>query len=159
MRVLARTSTRYFTHLKIICFAAWQDFEGSKFGLVFRVLASHQCVAGSMSGLYVDCGLSLLVSYPTPRKVFIRVLRFYTLLSPPLKPVFDLVSFHLIRFPRRPQLEPQARSITRQFNKGHYCHNYYYCSCYHHHHYYDFQNTGVVEQILTHWVDHKEIDH
>ena len=44
-------------------------------GAVVRALASHQCCPGSIPGLGVICGLSLLVLYSAPRG-FLRVLRF-----------------------------------------------------------------------------------
>ena len=40
---------------------------GSKVGAVVRALAFHQCVPGSIPGLGVICGLSLLVLYSAPR--------------------------------------------------------------------------------------------
>ena len=52
---------------------------GSRDGAVVRALASHQCGPGSIPGLGVICGLSLLlVLIPAPR-VFLRVLRFSSL--------------------------------------------------------------------------------
>ena len=39
--------------------------KGSRFGAVGRALAFHQCVPGSIPGLGVICGLSLLVLYST----------------------------------------------------------------------------------------------
>ena len=52
---------------------------GSRDGAVVRALASHQCGSGSIPGLSVICGLSLLlVLVPAPR-VFLRVLRFSSL--------------------------------------------------------------------------------
>ena len=54
---------------------------GSWGGAVVRALASHQCVPGSIFGPGVMCGLSLLlVLVPAPR-VFLRVLRFSSLLK------------------------------------------------------------------------------
>ena len=51
----------------------------SRDGAVVRALASHQCGPGSIPGLGVICGLSLLlVLVPAPR-VFLRVLRFSSL--------------------------------------------------------------------------------
>ena len=51
----------------------------SRDGAVVRALASHQCGPGSIPGLGVICGLSLLlVLVPAPR-VFLRVLRFFSL--------------------------------------------------------------------------------
>ena len=53
--------------------------KGSRDGAVVRALASHQCGPGSIPGLGVICGLSLLlVLVPAPR-VFLRVLRFSSL--------------------------------------------------------------------------------
>ena len=53
--------------------------NGSRDGAVVRALASHQCGPGSIPGLGVICGLSLLlVLVPAPR-VFLRVLRFSSL--------------------------------------------------------------------------------
>ena len=40
---------------------------GSRVGAVVRALAFHQCVPGSIPGLGVICGLSLLVLYSAPR--------------------------------------------------------------------------------------------
>ena len=52
---------------------------GSWDGAVVRALASHQCGPGSIPGLGVICGLSLLlILVPAPR-VFLRVLRFSSL--------------------------------------------------------------------------------
>ena len=52
---------------------------GSRDGTVVRALTSHQCGPGSIPGLGVICGLSLLlVLVPAPR-VFLRVLRFSSL--------------------------------------------------------------------------------
>ena len=48
---------------------------GCRDGAVVRALASHQCGPGSIPGLGVICGLSLLVLYSAPRG-FLRVLRF-----------------------------------------------------------------------------------
>ena len=42
---------------------------------VVRALAFHQCGPGSIPGVGVICGLSLLVLYSAPRG-FLRVLRF-----------------------------------------------------------------------------------
>ena len=47
----------------------------SRDGAVVRALASHQCGPGSIPGLGVICGLSLLVLYSALRG-FLRVLRF-----------------------------------------------------------------------------------
>ena len=56
-----------------------ESFCGSRDGAVVRALASHQCGPGSIPGLGVVCGLSLLlVLVPAPR-VFLRVLRFSSL--------------------------------------------------------------------------------
>ena len=53
--------------------------SGSRDSAMVRVLASHQCGPGSIPGLAVICGLSLLlVFFPAPR-VFLRVLRFSSL--------------------------------------------------------------------------------
>ena len=53
--------------------------NGSRDGAVVRALASHQCGPGSILGLGVICGLSLLlVLVPAPR-VFLRVLQFSSL--------------------------------------------------------------------------------
>jgi len=47
---------------------AYINLEGSRVGAVVRALASHQCVQGSIPGLGVICGLSLLlVLYSAPR--------------------------------------------------------------------------------------------
>ena len=53
---------------------------GSRDGAVVRALASHQCGPGSIPGLGIICGLSLLLVrvIPAPR-VFLRVLRFSSL--------------------------------------------------------------------------------
>ena len=52
---------------------------GSRDGAVVRALASHQCGPGSIPGLGVICGLSLLlVLVPAPR-VSLRVLQFSSL--------------------------------------------------------------------------------
>ena len=39
----------------------WERNEGSRDGAVVRTLACHQCVPGSIPGLGVICGLSLLL--------------------------------------------------------------------------------------------------
>ena len=53
---------------------------GSRDGAVVRALASHQYGPGSIPGLGVICGLSLLlVLVPAPRVVHLRVLRFSSL--------------------------------------------------------------------------------
>ena len=49
--------------------------RGCRDGAVVRALASHQCGPGSIPGLGVICGLSLLVLYSAPRG-FLRALRF-----------------------------------------------------------------------------------
>ena len=41
--------------------------EGGRVGAVVRALAFHQCVPGSIPGLGVICGLSLLFLYSAPR--------------------------------------------------------------------------------------------
>ena len=59
----------------------WNEVEDHVLftGAVVRALASHQCGPGSIPGLGVICGLSLLlVLVPAPR-VFLRVLRFSSL--------------------------------------------------------------------------------
>ena len=60
---------------------------GSRVGAVVRALAFHQCVPGSIPGLGVICGLSLLVLYSAPRG--------FSPGSPvfpsPQKPIFDLI--------------------------------------------------------------------
>ena len=59
----------------------------SRGGPVVRALAFHQCVPGSIPGLGVICGLSLLVLYSAPRGFSPG-----TLVSPsPQKPTFDLI--------------------------------------------------------------------
>ena len=78
---------------------------GSKDGAVVRALASHQCDPGSIPGLGVICGLSLLlVLVLDPRLVFLRVLRF----SPLLKNQHFQIP---IRFGYCPQLVPCAKGI------------------------------------------------
>ena len=58
---------------------ACNSYCGSRDGAVVRALASHQCGPGSIPGLGVTNGLSLLlVLVPAPR-VFLRVLRFSSL--------------------------------------------------------------------------------
>ena len=54
---------------------------GSRAGVVVRALASHQCGPGSILGLGVICGLSLLLVLSLLREVFLRVLRFSPLLK------------------------------------------------------------------------------
>ena len=69
-------SSRYVKITKCLWFP--QNL-GSRDGAVVRALASHQCGPGSIPGLGVICGLSLLlVLVPAPR-VFLRVLRFSSL--------------------------------------------------------------------------------
>ena len=51
------------------------SLQGCRDGAVVRALASHQCGSGSIPGLGVICGLSLLVLYSAPRG-FLRALRF-----------------------------------------------------------------------------------
>ena len=53
--------------------AQWRD------GTVVRALASHQCGPGSIPGLDVICGLSLLLVLVLAPRVFLRVLRFSSL--------------------------------------------------------------------------------
>ena len=55
--------------------------EGSRGGAVVRALASHQCGPGSIPGLGVICGLSLLLVLVLAPRVFLRVLRFSSLLK------------------------------------------------------------------------------
>ena len=55
-------------------------FKGSRDGAVVRALASHQCGPGSIPGLGVICGLSLLLVLVLAPRVFLRVLRFSSLL-------------------------------------------------------------------------------
>ena len=50
--------------------------QGSRGGAVVRALASHQCGPGSIPGLGVICGLSLLLVLVLAPRVFLRVLRF-----------------------------------------------------------------------------------
>ena len=50
---------------------------GSRGGVVVRALASHQCGPGSIPGLGVMCGLSLLLVLVLAPRVFLRVLRFF----------------------------------------------------------------------------------
>ena len=54
---------------------------GSRGGAVVRALASHQCGPGSILGLGVICGLSLLLVLVLAPRVFLRVLRFSSLLK------------------------------------------------------------------------------
>ena len=54
---------------------------GSRYGAVVRALASHQCGPGSIPGLGVICGLSLLLVLVLAPRVFLRVLRFSSLLK------------------------------------------------------------------------------
>ena len=49
-----------------------QRDEGSRGGVVVRVLASHQCVPGSIPGHGVICGLSLLLVLVLLRGFFSR---------------------------------------------------------------------------------------
>ena len=53
-----------------------ETFGWSRDGAVVRELASHHCVSGSIPGLGVICGLSLLLL----REVFLRVYWFSSLL-------------------------------------------------------------------------------
>ena len=53
--------------------------SGSRDGAVVRALASHQCGPGSIPGLGVICGLSLLLVLVPAPTVFLRVLRFSSL--------------------------------------------------------------------------------
>ena len=52
-----------------------------------RALASHQCGPGSIPGLGIICGLSLLVLYSAPRGFSPGTPVFLS----PLKPTFDLI--------------------------------------------------------------------
>ena len=52
-----------------------RDGRDGRDGAVVRALASHQCGPGSIPGLGVICGLSLLVLYSAARG-FLRALRF-----------------------------------------------------------------------------------
>ena len=54
-----------------------------------RALAFHQCVPGSIPGLGVICGLSLLVLYSAPRGFSPGTPVFPS----PQKPTFDLILF------------------------------------------------------------------
>ena len=54
---------------------------GSWGGAVVRAFASHQCVPGSIPGPGVICGLSLLLLLALAPRVFLRVLRFSSLLK------------------------------------------------------------------------------
>ena len=60
---------------------------GSRIGAVVRALAFHQCVPGSIPGLGVICGLSLLVLYSAPRGFSPGTPVFPS----PQKPTFDLI--------------------------------------------------------------------
>ena len=60
-------------------------FCGSRDGVVVRALASHQCGPGSIPGLGVICGLSLLLVLILAPRVFLRVLRVFL---PPQKLTF-----------------------------------------------------------------------
>ena len=55
--------------------------RGQGDGAVVRALASHQCGPGSISGLGVICGLSVLLVLVLAPRVFLRVLRFSSLLK------------------------------------------------------------------------------
>ena len=62
-----------------LCLLLLVEKSGSRDGAVVRALASHRCVPGSIPGPGVVCGLSLfLVPVHAPR-VFLRVLRFFSL--------------------------------------------------------------------------------
>ena len=52
---------------------------GSRNGAGMRALASHQCGPGSIPGLGVICGLSLLLVLVSAPRVFLQVLRFSSL--------------------------------------------------------------------------------
>ena len=52
---------------------------GRRDGTVVRALASHQCGPGSIPRLDVICGLSLLLVLVLASRVFLRVLRFFSL--------------------------------------------------------------------------------
>ena len=62
-------------------------YKGSRVGVVVRALAFHQCVPGSIPGLGVICGLSLLVLYSAPRGFSPGTPVFPSL----QKPAFDLI--------------------------------------------------------------------
>ena len=62
-------------------------FKGSRVGVVVRALAFHQCVPGSIPGVGVICGLSLLVLYSAPRGFSLGTPVFPSL----QKPAFDLI--------------------------------------------------------------------
>ena len=57
------------------------SFTGSRDGVVVRALASHQCGPGSIPGLGVICGLSLLLALVPALRVFLRVLFLRNLVS------------------------------------------------------------------------------
>ena len=61
--------------------------KGSRVGAVVRALAFHQCVPGSIPGLGVISGLSLLVLYSAPRGFSPGTPVFPSL----QKPTFDLI--------------------------------------------------------------------
>ena len=67
----------YLTTLGLISYS----LMGSWGGAVVRALASHQCVPGSIPGPGVICGLSWLLVLALAPRVFLRVLRFSSLLK------------------------------------------------------------------------------
>ena len=68
-------------------FVTCSIWSRSRVGVVVRALAFHQCVPGSIPGLGVICGLSLLVLYSAPRGFSPGTPVFPSL----KKPAFDLI--------------------------------------------------------------------
>ena len=80
---------------------------GSRDGAVVRALVSHQCDPGSIPRLGVICGLSLICCWFSSflQKVFLRVLRFPTLLINQHSPTLSNTLQH--------SAEPLAQEIAQ----------------------------------------------
>ena len=94
MGILTLSTNKQNIDLRHTLWVLSRDFKGLKIpslqkegrgrsrdGAVVRALASHQCGPGSIPGLGVICGLSLLLVLVLAPRVFLRVLRFSSLLK------------------------------------------------------------------------------
>ncbi len=76
---LSREVRLNFAERRMMVSGLLSDNWGSRDGVVVRALASHQCGLGSIHGPGVICGLSLLLVLILAPKVFLWVLRFFSL--------------------------------------------------------------------------------
>ena len=96
---------------------ATKGSKGSKGGAVVRALASHQCGPVSNPGVDAICGLSYCGFSPFLREVFLRVLRFSPLPTPPNSKSIWKARTRFNEFVRTPKCAPLVSKLQKKTHK------------------------------------------